>query len=147
MKSFLHRIVKGDEKWFYFENLKRKKSWMNLGAPSTSTTRPNRFGRNTMLCVWWDQRGVVYYDLLKPTETVNTERCQQQLTDLNLSPLEKKARKTPNRRGNTKSFFFMTMLHYIWQNRYYGNSLVRSSTPSDLQTRLGSFRLPLVRID
>ena len=25
-KSFLHRIVTGDEKWIYFENLKRKKS-------------------------------------------------------------------------------------------------------------------------
>ena len=24
--------------------------------------------------VWWDQKGVVYYELLKPRETVNTER-------------------------------------------------------------------------
>ena len=22
-----------------------------------------------MLCIWWDQLGVVYYELLKPTET------------------------------------------------------------------------------
>jgi len=26
-KSFLHRIVTGDEKWIFFENPKRKKSW------------------------------------------------------------------------------------------------------------------------
>jgi len=26
-KSFLHRIVTGDEKWIYFENPKRKRSW------------------------------------------------------------------------------------------------------------------------
>ena len=24
--------------------------------------------------VWWDQKGVIYYELLKPGETVNTER-------------------------------------------------------------------------
>ena len=51
-KSFLHRIVTGDEKWIFFENPKRKKSWVDLGAPSTSIARPNRFGRKTMLCVW-----------------------------------------------------------------------------------------------
>jgi len=63
----LHHIVTGDEKWIFFENPKRKKSWVDPGAPSTLTARPNRFGR-TMLCVWWDQKGVVYYELLKPGE-------------------------------------------------------------------------------
>jgi len=50
-KSFLHRIVTG-EKWIFFENPKCKKLWVDPGAPSTSTARPNRFGRKTMLCVW-----------------------------------------------------------------------------------------------
>ena len=43
-----------------------------------------------MLCVWWDQKGVVYYELLKPAETVNTKRYKQQLIDLNRSLLEKR---------------------------------------------------------
>ena len=30
-KSFLHRIVTGDEKWIYFDTLKRKKPWLDLG--------------------------------------------------------------------------------------------------------------------
>ena len=55
----------GNEKWIYFENLKRKRSWV--------TARPNRYGWKIMLCVWWDQKGVIYYELLKPGETVNTE--------------------------------------------------------------------------
>jgi len=50
-KSFLHRIVTGDEKWIYFQNAKRKKSWIDPAQPSTSSSRPNRFGRKTMLCV------------------------------------------------------------------------------------------------
>ena len=87
-KSFLHRIVTEDKKWIFFENPKRKKSWVDLGAPFTSTARLNRFGRKTMLRVWWDQKGVVYYELLKPGETVNTKRYQQQLIDLNRSLLK-----------------------------------------------------------
>jgi len=56
-KSFLHRIVTGDEKWIYFQNPKHKKSWVDPAQPSTSYSRSNRFGRKTMLCVWWDQEG------------------------------------------------------------------------------------------
>ena len=37
------------------------------------------------------QRGVVYYELLKPGETVKNKRYQQELTDLNRSPLEKRS--------------------------------------------------------
>ena len=40
-----------------------------------------------MLCVWWDQRFVVCYELLKHGETINTKRYQHKLTDLNSSLL------------------------------------------------------------
>nr|KAF6387337.1 hypothetical protein mMyoMyo1_007846 [Myotis myotis] len=73
-KSFLHRIVTGDEKWIYFENPKCTKSWADPGQPSTSTASSNRFGKKTMLCAWRDQEGVVFYELLKPGETINTDR-------------------------------------------------------------------------
>ena len=35
-----------------------------------------------MLCIWWDQKGVLYYELLKPTETINGERYRTQLIRL-----------------------------------------------------------------
>jgi len=88
-KSFLHRIVTGDEKWIYFQNPKRKKSWVDSAQPSISSSRPNRFGRKTMLCVWWDQEGVIYYELLKP-ETVNAHRYHQQLIKLHRALREKR---------------------------------------------------------
>jgi len=37
--------VTDDEKWIYFENPKRKRSWITPGEPSTSTEKPNRYGR------------------------------------------------------------------------------------------------------
>ncbi|GFS85896.1 mariner Mos1 transposase [Trichonephila clavipes] len=61
-KSYLYRIVTGDEKWIYFENPKWKKSWLSSGEAASSTPRPNRFGKMAMLCVWWDQSGIVYYE-------------------------------------------------------------------------------------
>ena len=40
----------------------------------------------------WDQKGVVYYELLKPGETVNAYRYHQQLIKLRRTLREKKAR-------------------------------------------------------
>jgi len=43
-----------------------------------------------MLCVWWDQEGVIYYELLKPGETVNVHRYHQQLIKLHRALREKR---------------------------------------------------------
>ncbi|GFU56199.1 mariner Mos1 transposase [Trichonephila clavipes] len=43
-----------------------------------------------MLCIFWDQEGQIYYELLKPSETVNTDRYKQQLLNLNDAILEKR---------------------------------------------------------
>lgn len=82
-KSFLHRVITGDEKWIYFSNPKRKRSYVNPGQPAQSTPRPNRFGQKVMLCVFWDQAGIIYYELLQPGETVNSDRYREQLIELN----------------------------------------------------------------
>ncbi|UYV79179.1 K02A2.6-like [Cordylochernes scorpioides] len=81
-KGFLHRIVTGDEKWIHYDNPKRRKSWNKPGHASTSTAKPNIHGKKLMLCIWWDQLGVIYYELLQPNETITGERYQQQLMRL-----------------------------------------------------------------
>ncbi|UYV62513.1 hypothetical protein LAZ67_2000915 [Cordylochernes scorpioides] len=81
-KGFLHRIVTRDEKWIHYDNPKRRKSWVMPGHASTSTAKPNIHGKKLMLCIWWDQLGVIYYELLQPNETITGERYQQQLMRL-----------------------------------------------------------------
>ena len=72
------------------------------------------FGRKTMFCGWWDQKGMVYYELLKSMETVNTIRYRQQLFDLvSFSKIGQKEDKTI---GTTQSHFFMIIFHYV---RFY----------------------------
>ncbi|GBP93101.1 Mariner Mos1 transposase [Eumeta japonica] len=43
-----------------------------------------------MLCIWWDQLGVVYYELLNPSETNTGTLYQTQLMRLNLALKEKR---------------------------------------------------------
>ncbi|GFY08291.1 mariner Mos1 transposase [Trichonephila clavipes] len=87
-KSYLHRIVTGDEKWIYFENTKHNRSYVDPRQPSKSIARLNLFCRKTILCIFWDQEGPICYELLKPGETINTDCCKQQLFDLNDAMLE-----------------------------------------------------------
>ena len=81
-KSFLHQIVTGDEKWMHYDNPKRKKSYVKPGQPAKSPAKPNIDGTKVILCIWWDQKEVLYYELLKPGETVNGERYRTQLIRL-----------------------------------------------------------------
>ena len=80
-KSFLHRVVTGDEKWIHYDNPKRKK-YVKPGQPAKLTAKPNIYGAKVMVCIWWDQKGVLYYELLKPGETINGERYQTKLIRL-----------------------------------------------------------------
>ncbi|UYV67844.1 hypothetical protein LAZ67_5002206 [Cordylochernes scorpioides] len=84
-KGILHRIVTGDEKWIHYDNPKSRKSWVKHGHASTSTAKPNIHGKKLMLCIWWDQLGLIYYELLQPNETITGERYQQQLMRLSLA--------------------------------------------------------------
>ena len=51
----------------------------------------------------WDQKWVIYYELLKPGETVNTNRYQQQMIDLNRALQEKR----PNYRRRQHKVIFL----------------------------------------
>ena len=137
------RIVTGDEKWIYFENSERKKLWVDLAAPSTSTARPNRFGWETMLCVWWDQRGVVDYIFDYIFEKmVNTKRRRFEL----FSAWKKV--KIPKEKIQSHLLSWIYSITYEKTGlRHVGSTQLGSFTPCGLLTRLGSFRLSFVCID
>ena len=89
-KSFLHRIITGDEKWIHYDNPKRKKAYVKRGQPGPSTPKPNIHAAKVMLCIWWDHKGVLYYELLKPGETITGERYGQQLIKLKAAIKQKR---------------------------------------------------------
>ena len=86
----MHRIVTGDEKWIHYDNPKRKKSYVKPGQPAKSTTKTNIHVVKAMLCTWWDQKSVLYYELEKPGENINGERYRAQLIRLKRAIAEKR---------------------------------------------------------
>lgn len=91
-KSFLYRIVTGDETWIYYENPVLKKQWLNPGQTPHATPKPDLHRKKVMLCIWWDSQGVLYYELLPEGQTVNADRYSTQLIRLS----EEIARKRPS---------------------------------------------------
>jgi len=61
------------------------------GHASTSTAKPNIHGKKLTLYIWWDQLGVVYYELLKPNETITGALYRTQLMRLSRALKEKRA--------------------------------------------------------
>uniref|UniRef100_A0A6M2DL09 Putative transposase n=1 Tax=Xenopsylla cheopis TaxID=163159 RepID=A0A6M2DL09_XENCH len=76
-KSFLHRIITGSKKWVYFK-------------PKTMAKK-DCFDHKALLCVFWDHLGMIWYELLKPSEAYDGPRYQQQLADLKNAMVQKRS--------------------------------------------------------
>ena len=76
-KNFLWKIVTADKKWIYFENQTNKKKWLSPGQLSNPTAKPNIHRTKVMLCVLWDIKGILHYELLNPKQTVDSPLYSQ----------------------------------------------------------------------
>ena len=118
---------------------------------TTITQRRKTLGKNhgkkLMLCIWWDQLGVVYYELLKLNETITRALYRTQLMRLSRVHKEKRAHYYSR---HDKVF----LLHDnarptccgACQN-LFGNTQVGGFIPPAVFTRHCSFWLLLVLID
>ncbi|VUZ48385.1 unnamed protein product [Hymenolepis diminuta] len=89
-----------EEKWILYNNFKRKKRWLSQDTDSKPIPKP-RSGlhpQQILLCVWWDLKGIVYYELVSDNQTMTSEVYRQQLTRLK-AVLQEKRPFLINRRG------------------------------------------------
>jgi histone-lysine N-methyltransferase SETMAR len=71
---------------------------LSPGQTPIPTAKPSLHPKKVMLCVWWDMFGVIYFELLNPNQTINSEVYCRQLDQLNQS-LKSKRPALVNRKG------------------------------------------------
>lgn len=95
---FLKRMVTGDEKWVVYDNVTRKRSWGHSSEPPQTTSKAGLHPKKIMLSVWWDFKGVIYYELLPSGKTIDSTVYCSQLTKLNQA-IRTKRPELANRKG------------------------------------------------
>ncbi|GFW70985.1 histone-lysine N-methyltransferase SETMAR [Trichonephila clavipes] len=95
---FLKRLITGDEKWVIYNNIKRKRSWSRPGEPTQTISKADIHQKQVLLSVWWDYKGIVYFELLPSNRTINIDVYFEQLTKLN-NVVEEKRPELTNRKG------------------------------------------------
>ncbi|CAK9818184.1 Histone-lysine N-methyltransferase SETMAR [Anthophora plagiata] len=73
INPFLKRISTGDEKWVVYNNIHRKRSWSKRDEPAQRTSKPELHRKRIILSIWWDYKGVVYFELRQKNQTINSE--------------------------------------------------------------------------
>ena len=93
---FLQQIVTGDEKWILYNNVGRKRLWGKQNEPPPTTPKAGLHPKKVM-CIWWDWKGVLYYELLPENQTINSNKYCSQLDQLKAA-LDKKRPELVNRK-------------------------------------------------
>jgi len=95
---FLKQVMTGDEKWIIYNNVERKRSRGKRNEPPLAIPKAGLHSKKVMLCVWWDWKGILYYELLPNNKTINSEKYCSQLDELKTT-IEQKRPEIANRKG------------------------------------------------
>lgn len=87
---FLDRLVTGDEKWIEYNNIHRKRSWRQGNEPGQPTAKAGLHPQKVLMSIWWDCKGVIFYELLPTNETINSDKYCRQLDQLKVAIQEKR---------------------------------------------------------
>ena len=63
-------------------NIVRKKSWSKRDESAQSTSKANIHQKKVMLSVWWNIKGIFYFELLPRNQTINSNVYCRQLMKL-----------------------------------------------------------------
>ncbi|GFV35923.1 mariner Mos1 transposase [Trichonephila clavipes] len=116
---FLKRMVTGDEKWVTYVNIVQNRSWSKRSEASQTVAKPRIMAWKILLCIWWDWKGIIYYDLLPFDQTLNSDLYSQQLDHLKLA-IDLKRPESANRRGvfhqdNARLHTSVVTLQKLWE--------------------------------
>jgi len=118
---FLKQVMTGDEKWIIYNNVERKRSWGKWNEPLLATPKVGLHPKKIMLCVWWDWKGILYYELLPKNEMINSKKYCSQLDELKTA-IEQKRPEIAKRKGivfhqdNARPHVFLITRQKCWNS-------------------------------
>ncbi|GFV38343.1 mariner transposase [Trichonephila clavipes] len=68
------------------------------GEAAQTVAKPGLTSRKVLVCIWWDWKGIIYYELLLWGQTLNSDPCCQQLERLKLATDQKRPELTNRKR-------------------------------------------------
>ena len=95
--SFLKLILMGNENWILDNNVEWKRLSGKWNKPPPTTPKAGLHAKKVMLCMWWDWKGVLYYELLPENQTINCNKCYSRLDQLKAA-LDEKCSELVNRK-------------------------------------------------
>ena len=114
----------GDEKWTLYNKVERKRLWGKRNELPPTTPKASLHPKKGMLCIWWDWKGVPYYELSPENQTINSNKYCSQLDQLKAA-LDEKRPELVNRKciifhqDNTRLHVsLMTrqkLLQFVWE--------------------------------
>ena len=81
-KEWIKQIVTGDEKWVLYINYTRKRQWVLSDETPEPDVRSEPHAKKVMLSVFWDYKGILWYELLPTGTTVNAVLYRTQMDKL-----------------------------------------------------------------
>lgn len=80
--DWLKQLVTGDEKWALYVNHTRKRQWLPRHATPEPDPKDELHPKKVLLSVFWDYRGIIWWELLPAGTTINAKVYSSQLQKL-----------------------------------------------------------------
>lgn len=80
--QWLRNVITGDEKWVLYINHSRKRQWVQAGERALPDESPGPHPKKIMLSIFWDYKGVIWYELLDGDTRINGHIYRLQLQRL-----------------------------------------------------------------
>ncbi|XP_032688787.1 2-oxoglutarate receptor 1-like [Odontomachus brunneus] len=91
-------MVTGDPlAWIVYNNVSQKR-WSKRGEAAQTVAKAGLHPKKVMLSIWWDWKGIVYYELLLPNKTIDSTKYCSQLAKLKRT-IDQKWPELANRKG------------------------------------------------
>ena len=92
-RPFLSYIVTADETWRLYANISKIKEWLspNKTSPHTKTCA---HAQKIMLCIWWNNEGELYYELLPRGVNITAEHLLPKTDVLRMQSKKKDQQQT-----------------------------------------------------